>query len=65
MPLYRVTIRYGAPRALYEMLDVDAPDLSGALREAAERLRPEVGATAELAEVRRLKDPEEREMGPE
>lgn len=65
MPLYRVTIRYGAPRAQYEMLDVDAEHLAGALREAASRISPEVGASAELAEVRRLRDPEEREMGPE
>lgn len=57
---YRVTIRFGAPRAQYEMLDVEALDLAGAMREAAERLPEEVAATAELAEVRRLTPEDER-----
>lgn len=62
---YRVTIRFGAPRARYEMLDVEAEDLRGALREAASRIPEEVAATAELAEVRRQAAPDQREYGPE
>ncbi|HUG39646.1 MAG TPA: hypothetical protein VMM12_04140 [Longimicrobiales bacterium] len=62
---YRVTIRFGAPRARYEMLDVEAEDLRGALREAAEKMPAEVAATAELAEVRRQSRPDEREHGRE
>ena len=65
MPSYRVTIRYGAPRARYEVLDLEAADLPAALVAAAERLSGEVAATAELAEVRRQTEPDEREYGPE
>lgn len=65
MPSFRVTIRYGAPRALYEVLDVEAPDLRAALVAAAERLPEEVMATAELAELRVQADPEGREYAPE
>lgn len=60
MPSYRVTIRYGAPRARYEVLDLDAEDLRAALRLAADRLTDEVAASAELAEARRQVDPDER-----
>lgn len=65
MPSYRVTIRWGAPRARYEVLDLDAPDLRGALAAAADRLPAEVAETGELAEVRRQVDPEARAYGPE
>ena len=65
MPHYRVTIRFGAPRARYEMLDVEAEDLRGALREAASKIPDEVAASAELAEVRRQTPSDEREYGPE
>lgn len=61
MPSYRVTFRYGAPRALYEVLDVDAVDLRAAMRAAADRVPDEVAATAELVEVRVQRDPDERE----
>lgn len=65
MPTYRVTFRYGAPRARYEVLDIQAEDLRAALREAASRMPEEVSATAELAELRRLRPPDERSMMPE
>lgn len=61
MPTYRVTFRYGAPRALYEVLDVDAVDLRTAMRTAADRVSDQVAATAELVEVRVQRDPDERE----
>ncbi len=61
MPSYRVTVRHGGERPRYEMIDLEADDLRGALRTAADRLGDEVAATAELAEVRRQADPDERE----
>lgn len=64
MPSYRITIRYGAPRALYEILDVHAADLRVAMREAADRMTDEIVETAELAEVRVQRDPDEREFAP-
>jgi hypothetical protein len=65
MPSYRVTFRYGAPRARYEVLDIEADDLRAAMREAADRVTDEVTSTAELVEVRAQADPEDREYGPE
>ncbi len=65
MPHYRVTIRFGAPQARYEVLDFEAGDLRTALREAASRLAEEVAATAELAELRVQRPPDAREFGPE
>lgn len=61
MPSYRATFRYGGSRPQYEMLDIEAEDLRAALIAAAERLSEEVAATAELVEVRRQTDPDERE----
>ena len=65
MPSYRVTVRWGAPRALYEVIDVEASDLRAALTAAAERIPDEVAGSAELAEVRRQVGPDDREYGPE
>lgn len=65
MTRYRVTFRYGAPRALYEVLDIDAGDLRGAMRAAADQVSDEVAGTAELVEVRVQGDPDEREYTPE
>lgn len=65
MPSYRVTFRYGAPRALYEILDIDADDLRAAMREAADTVTDDVADTAELVEVRVQTDPDAREYGPE
>lgn len=64
MPSYRVTFRYGAPRALYDVLDIHAPDLRAAMRAAADQVRDEVAESAELVEVRAQADPEEREFTP-
>lgn len=61
MPSYRVTFRYGAPRALYDVLDIEADDLRGAMRAAADLVTEEVAATAELVEVRVRVREEERE----
>lgn len=62
MPSYRVTFRYGAPRALYEVLDIDAAELREAMRTAADRVPESVAESAELVEVRVQRDPEEREF---
>jgi hypothetical protein len=60
MPSYRVTFRYGAPRALYDVLDIEAEDLRAAMRAAADRVSEEVAASAELVEVRVQADPDQR-----
>ena len=65
MPLYRATIRYAAGgRQRYHLEDVDAPTLMDALRLTAERVPAEVGATADLVEIRVQVDPERREYVP-
>ncbi len=64
MPTYRVTVRYGVGRYQYHVDDVDAPELATALALAAERMPPDVTASGELAEVRRLVDPDARELTP-
>lgn len=65
MPVYRATIRYAAAgRQRYHLEDIDAPSLMDALRLAAGRVPAEVGATADLVEVRLQIDPERREFVP-
>jgi hypothetical protein len=65
MPNYRITIRYGGAPPRYELLDLEAPDLRAALREAADRLDDTVAATAELAEIRVQSAPDDRQYAPE
>ena len=65
MPHYRVTIRFGAPRARYKVLDLEAEDLRAALRRAAAEMPEEVADSAELAEIRRQADPDRRQFTPE
>ena len=65
MASYRVTFRYGAPRVLYEVLDVEAADIRAALRAAADKVSDPVASTAELVELRLQSDPAEREYTPE
>ena len=64
MAIYRVTIRYGQERYRYHVEDVEAPGLARALALAAEHVPPEADAAGEVAEVRRLLEPEAREMAP-
>jgi hypothetical protein len=61
MPSYRITVRYGGQPPRYEVLDLEAPDLGGALTAAAQRLSPAVVAAADLAEIRAQAVPEERD----
>ena len=64
MNQYRVTIRFGAPRPQYRVLDVEAATLREALRRAAGDFPPEAEATADLIEIRRQVHPDAREYGP-
>ena len=61
MAQYRVTIRFGVPRQQYHVMDLTASSLHEAMRLAAERY-PDA---ADLVEIRRQVDPEEREYSPD
>lgn len=61
MPLYRVTIRFGAPRQQYHVLDLTANSLREAMRMAAEDYPEAASEGADLVEIRRTEgDLEER-----
>lgn len=64
MALFRVTIRYGEPRQRYEMLDIEADDVTDALRRLAASFPADAAATADLVEVRRQTAPDERAYTP-
>jgi len=64
MPIYRVTIRYGQGPYRYHVEDVEAPGIGRALELAAEHLPREADAAGDVAEVRRLLQPEERGVAP-
>ena len=59
MPTYRVTVRHGRPQR-YHTLEVEAPDVADALRDAADRLPADVVGEADLVELRTSVDPERR-----
>lgn len=61
MPSYQVTVRYGSRRQRYHTYRVDAPDVVGALREAAEDVPEAIADEADLVEIRPVPDPDERE----
>jgi hypothetical protein len=65
MPLYRVTIRFGSPRQQYHVVDITANSLREATRIAVDRFPEAALATADLSEIRKQTEPEEREYGPE
>jgi hypothetical protein len=65
MPVYRVTIRFGAPKQQYHMDDIEASSLRDALRLVAERFPDDALHSADLAEVRRQVEPEQRSFTPE
>jgi hypothetical protein len=64
MPLYRVTIRFGSPKQQYHVLDLTANSLREAMRMAAEEYPAAAAEHADLVEIRRQVDPDDREMGP-
>jgi len=65
MPLYRVTIRFGSPRQQYHVMDLTANSLREAMRMAAEQYPEAAADDADLVEIRRQVDPDDREFGPE
>lgn len=65
MPEYRVTVRFGRSRKRYRVYDIEAEDFPAALREAADRIPPEVAAETDLVEARLQVRPETREYTPE
>lgn len=64
MPHFRATVRHGHPQQ-YEMIDVEADSMRDALRAAADQLSEEAAATADLAEIRVQRVPDDRVYGPE
>jgi hypothetical protein len=64
MPLYRVTIRYGARAQRYHVEDVRADSLKDAVRAVANAF-PQTVTDADLIEVRLQVNPEARAFGPE
>jgi hypothetical protein len=65
MPLYRITIRFGAPRQQYHVEDLSANSLREAMRMAVEQYPEAAEANADLVEIRLQQDPDERQFGPE
>ena len=62
MPLYRATIRFGEPRQKYHVIDISANSLREAMRIAAEQYPDAAADGADLVEIRRQRDPEERDV---
>jgi hypothetical protein len=62
MPFFRVTIRFGAPKQQYHMQDLSANSLREAMRMAFEEYPETAMQDADLVEIRRQRDPEEREF---
>jgi hypothetical protein len=65
MALYRVTIRFGSPKQQYDVLDLTANSLREAMRMAVEQFPDAASEDADLVEIRRQLDPDDREFGPE
>ncbi len=63
MPVYRVTIRHGETRYRYHVEDVEADDMRAALRLAIAGM-PAEAVQADIAEIRLLRDPDERNTAP-
>ncbi len=58
---FRLTVRWGKENVRYHVAEVEGAGLVEALRRAADALPPEVGRTADLAELRPAVDPDTRE----
>ncbi|MBR9989916.1 MAG: hypothetical protein KFH98_09185 [Gemmatimonadetes bacterium] len=61
MPQYRVTIRFGSPRQQYHVMDLSANSLREAMRMATEDFPEAALQDADLMEIRRQTEPDERE----
>lgn len=62
MPTFRVTVRYGQPRYRYHVEDLEAAHMGEAIARAAEHLPEEAAREGDVAEVRRLLEPENRDF---
>lgn len=60
MTQYRVTIRFGSPRQQYHVMDLTANSLREAMRMATEDFPEAALADADLMEIRRQVQPDER-----
>ncbi|HEX2167031.1 MAG TPA: hypothetical protein VHG09_07290 [Longimicrobiales bacterium] len=60
MTQYRVTIRFGSPRQQYHVMDLSANSLREAMRMATEDFPEAALSDADLMEIRRQTQPEER-----
>jgi hypothetical protein len=60
MTHYRVTIRFGSARQQYHVMDISADSLRDAVRLAAEDFPESALADADLIEIRRQTQPNER-----
>lgn len=60
MTAYRVTIRFGDQRPQYHMMDLSANSLREAMRQAAEDFPETALEDADLVEIRRQTQPDER-----
>lgn len=58
---YRVTIRFGTPRQQYHVMDLTANSLREAMRMATEDFPEAALQDADLVEIRRQTQPDERE----
>ena len=58
---YRVTIRFGSPRQQYHVMDLTANSLREAMRMATEDFPEAALQDADLMEIRRQTQPDERE----
>lgn len=61
MTQYRVTIRFGSPRQQYHVMDLTANSLREAMRMATEDFPEAALQDADLMEIRRQIEPDERE----
>lgn len=57
---FQITVRYGTRHHRYHTLEVDGPDVRGALRQAADALPDDVARHADLVEMRPAVDPDAR-----
>jgi hypothetical protein len=55
---YQITVRYGRRYQRYHTFTVDAPDVSQALRQAADQVPAEILPEADLVELRPAVDPD-------
>jgi hypothetical protein len=61
MTQYRVTIRFGSPKQQYHVMDLTANSLREAMRMATEDFPEAAHQDADLMEIRRQTQPDERE----